>query len=768
MNLAVPGGFKQCNFLLDTGAQCSIINYSCIKDCGVSAVPVNKSLISLGLKKSFKGFSLNTKVRLPCSDMADVHFFCVPAFHLELSVPGIEESLKLLSDSIEPLSVNVPSYKQDSLVIDGILGMDILTKFKVFELCSINSQSMLRLSNGFIPVGKIGSLSAQIAERVPEPHILSKDEPVPLSNKYSSLEQIDLADKSPPVRDPNLRTSASSRRKRGKTSKLNKYKNNSPCGDVHHKYVNFVLNPHNTFFSPLSNVFPESHVEQGLENLHSLESIGIKDEDSSTYDEVEIQSFEQGITFRDGKYHVDIPWHSDIIKRVPSNYNLARVISRKVSAKNGDLDAAYFEVFQEQLGLNIIEEIEPVNCEDHVWIPHRPVIKTDPVLGNVKIRPVFNCSLKTGGSPSLNEAAYPGTDLLNSLFGLINYFRTNDYVLLGDLAKAFLNVKLNKVEDMNKFSFVVFYNGKYHYFRYTTIIFGFIASPFILNFIIRHHAKMLESSYIKSILDNKFYVDNLVLTSTSKVDLIATGKEVADTMSDAGFNLREWCSNDADILSTFDNSAALEASKFLGLMFHAANDTLGIKDLKLDDKCLTKRSVVSSVSSIFDPLGFVAPLLLEPKLFIRKLCQMKLAWDEKFSEDILREWQTYTARFNSLLSQQNLEINRKVADESLPVSFIVFTDASTKAYGFVIYALQGGVSNLVFSKFKLAPQPAKTLPSLELLALYLAMQCVNTYISNINNNLNINNITFLSDSQIALSWILKGKVVKRTYLYLID
>ena len=258
------------------------------------------------------------------------------------------------------------------------------------------------------------------------------------------------------------------------------------------------MHPNNTYFSPLANIFPDSSVEQGLESLHSLESIGIRDSDRSSYDNTEIEAFERSISFHDGKYHINIPWHRDIIKKVTSNYNLAKVIARKVSSKNGNLDSFYFNVFQDQLDLVIIEEISLANPEDHIWIAHRPVMRT----GNVKVRPVFNCSLKTGGAPSINEAAYPGIDSLNDIFGLINFFRTNDFVLLGDLARAFLKIKLSKTEDMNRFSFVVYYNGKYRYFRYKTIIFGFISSPFILNFIIRHHAKGLNNPNITSILNN--------------------------------------------------------------------------------------------------------------------------------------------------------------------------------------------------------------------------------------------------------------------------
>ena len=71
-----------------------------------------------------------------------------------------------------------------------------------------------------------------------------------------------------------------------------------------------------------------------------------------------------------------------------------------------------------------------------------------------KIRPVFNCSLKTNKElPSLNEAAYTGIDLMGSILKLLFYFRTNEYVMLSDIKQAFLMVKLADEYDKNRFCF---------------------------------------------------------------------------------------------------------------------------------------------------------------------------------------------------------------------------------------------------------------------------------------------------------------------------
>ena len=82
-----------------------------------------------------------------------------------------------------------------------------------------------------------------------------------------------------------------------------------------------------------------------------------------------------------------------------------------------------------------------------------------------------------GKAPSLNEAAFPGIDLMNYLLSLLLYFRSYFYVVLSDIAKAFLQIRLASEEDKNRFCF--FFrkiNGKFVPYRYRTIIFGFVST----------------------------------------------------------------------------------------------------------------------------------------------------------------------------------------------------------------------------------------------------------------------------------------------------
>ena len=175
---------------------------------------------------------------------------------------------------------------------------------------------------------------------------------------------------------------------------------------------------------------------------------------------------------------------------------------------------AYEEVFEQREALGIIE---PVNqkMSDQIWIPHRPIIRNESNV-TTKIRPVLNYSLMIGKAPSLSEAAFHGIDLMNNLLSLLLYFRSNFYTLLCDIAKAFLQIHLTSEEDKNSFCFFRKINGKFVPYRSRTIIFGFVSSPVILNYVIQYHLSAHSSDLVSSLIRDKFYV-NLILTYNNDV-----------------------------------------------------------------------------------------------------------------------------------------------------------------------------------------------------------------------------------------------------------
>ena len=62
--------------------------------------------------------------------------------------------------------------------------------------------------------------------------------------------------------------------------------------------------------------------------------------------------------------------------------------------------------------------------------------------------------------------------------------------------------------------------------------------------------------------------------------------------------------------------------------------------LKVSNKVVleTKRGILSTVSSIFDPLGLIAPVIVNIELLVQELWRKELDWDTKIPDDLLRQW----------------------------------------------------------------------------------------------------------------------------------
>ena len=419
----------------------------------------------------------------------------------------------------------------------------------------------------------------------------------------------------------------------------------------------------------------------------------------------------------------------------------------------------YEEVFDQQEALGIIEPVDK-RVPGQVFIPHRPVIKADD-LTTTKIRPVFNCSLKVGKSPSLNEAAFPGIDLMNNLLSLLLYFRSNNCVILADIVKAFLQIRLSEEEDRNRFCFFRKINGHYVPYRYNTIIFGFVSSPFILNFIVQHHLSVNTNLEVASLIKNKFYVDNLIYTSNNVEELPQMVSLINKLMIDGGLPLREWTSNNTSVLSSLSEEEVSnkEEVKVLGYIYNRSEDSLKLKNASLNCNASTKRQILSSLASVFDPIGIFAPVLLQGKLLIREMCQRMIDWDLELDSETLSKWGKLCKTFQEV---SNTAFSRKALDMDLPIKLFVFSDASKEAYGCCIYVVQGQSCSLLFSKVKVSPIKERTLPTLELLATQLALKCLRTIFDDgLIVKSRLDSVTLFVDSQVVLSWILSNKVPKK-------
>ena len=131
------------------------------------------------------------------------------------------------------------------------------------------------------------------------------------------------------------------------------------------------------------------------------------------------------------------------------------------------------------------------------------------------MRVVYDASSKVLG-PSLNDCLHVGPSLNPLLLNILLRFRVYEVAVTADIEKAFLNIEIDPehraflpflwLDDVDKES------PEIKLLRFTRVVFGVNASPFILNVTIRHHVNtcMLNDNAFALELLKSLYVDEFV------------------------------------------------------------------------------------------------------------------------------------------------------------------------------------------------------------------------------------------------------------------
>jgi len=154
------------------------------------------------------------------------------------------------------------------------------------------------------------------------------------------------------------------------------------------------------------------------------------------------------------------------------------------------------------------------------------------------------------------------------------------------------------------------------------------------------------------VLSNDFYVDDLLNVTSTIEDAINVQKEMSSLLQTAGLTLRKWASNHTTFLDTIPKELQETQSTLsldnedgvttLGLLWNPKNDQLQVKSsltqMQTNSTASTKHKVLAITASIFDSLGLLSPAVIAYKIFLQKLWQDKLQWDELLPTHLQQEW----------------------------------------------------------------------------------------------------------------------------------
>ena len=91
-----------------------------------------------------------------------------------------------------------------------------------------------------------------------------------------------------------------------------------------------------------------------------------------------------------------------------------------------------------------------------------------------------------------------------------------------------------------------------------------------------------------------------------------------------------------------ENFTTAENENVLGVTWHEKNDALifGLRDIfnAAANITPTKRNILSVIANLYDPIGYVQPIVIKSKLLFQEVCLLNVSWDDVISEQLLQKW----------------------------------------------------------------------------------------------------------------------------------
>lgn len=227
-------------------------------------------------------------------------------------------------------------------------------------------------------------------------------------------------------------------------------------------------------------------------------------------------------------------------------------------------------------------------------------------------------------------------------------------------------------------------------------------------------------------------MDDLFAGADNRQQAAELIQEVVDIFAAGQFPLGKWaatspnlCPGDGPDIVQLDE---FEGVSTLGLIWDPKKDVLSLKVSSFAaDWAPTKRLILSETSKLFDPLGWVGPVVIVAKILIQDLWIANIDWDTPVTQEFARTWIDF---YDSLPDLEALKVPRWI-------NFSASEKQQLELHG--------------IAKTRVAPVKAQTIPRLELYGAVLLVRLLNKLQEELK--LNVVKTYAWSDSQVVLAWI---------------
>ncbi|XP_076384507.1 uncharacterized protein LOC143263380 [Megalopta genalis] len=379
-----------------------------------------------------------------------------------------------------------------------------------------------------------------------------------------------------------------------------------------------------------------------------------------------------------------------------------------------------------------------------------------------KLSVVFDGSAKSSSDLALNDIQLVGPTVQSDLISILIRFRYNRYVLSADIAKMYRQILVHPAD--RKYQRLL-WRAQPHLpvqeYELNTVTYDTASAPFLATRTLHEIGLTCAHTFPTSskVIINDFYVDDLLTGAQTEQEIETLKRELTQILSQAGMDLRKWASNCPTVTATDSTERNREIAvdkdpKTLGLLWSPTTDHLMFRVESPQNQRVTKRTILSEIAQIFDPLGLISPIVIVAKLILQQLWQTQIGWDQSIPQNLHSQWLQYRQDISKVGA---MNISRCAISECLDdIELHGFSDASEKAYGACVYLrsrdLSGSwVTRLLCAKSRVAPLKTISLPRLELCGALLLANVVSKV------RIALDTVRFKeylwTDSTITLAWL---------------
>ncbi|XP_043468095.1 uncharacterized protein LOC122502219 [Leptopilina heterotoma] len=360
------------------------------------------------------------------------------------------------------------------------------------------------------------------------------------------------------------------------------------------------------------------------------------------------------------------------------------------------------------------------------YIPHHAIWQN--ADGNPTLRVVFNALRTTSLGNSVNHVVHTGPKLQSDLVSVLTRWRLHRVVFSTDIVMMYRSIDVDERDiDLQRIAWKRPGDREITHYQLLTLTYGMSCSPYLSIRVLKQLAIDQGSEYPEAarLLTENTYVDNIFAGEENR--LRPSWKE-------------------------FETG---EPTSALGVGWDPVSDEFRFQPPKLaESDQITKRIILAGIARLYDPVGWLSPIIIIAKVLMQDLWRNQQSWDDPLPSSLTHRWLTFK---NNLSHISNIRISRWIGtSQGDALENHGFGDASKTAYAAVIYICvqrQDGsrISRLLTSKTRVAPIKTLTIPRLELCAAFLVAKLL----KNVIDVLAISNpvVHAWSASQNVLNWI---------------